>query len=396
MFIKKLLFCILLSCSFLGFAENPVWSPSSQISVLTCGAGDELYAAFGHTAIRVQDPVHDIDYVYNYGTFNFNQPGFYVNFVLGKPYFTLSRAPFPNFLYEYEYEKRWVKEQLLDLRPSEKIELLNFLSTNYRPENRGYLYDYLYNNCSTKIPEILKKVLGKNLVFKESHLKETYTFRELIHQNLNTNSWSSFGIDLALGSVIDQKATPNEHMFLPLYVMKQLNNTKLKGKPLVKRERTILNFADRIIPTYFLASPLFWLVILLLFVIIISYIDIKNNVRSHWLDFALFFVTGIIGLLLCFLWFLTDHSATAGNFNILWAFPLNGIAAFYLLRKKTLPSWMPKYILALLGLLILTLLFWMVGIQVFSPLILPILIALGIRYFLIYKKTRTALKTNKA
>lgn len=392
MLLKKLLLGFLLFISFLSAAQEIPFSPNSQISIITCGAGDQLYSTFGHTAIRIQDPVHNIDFVYNYGTFDFNQPGFYVKFVRGKLFYRLSRARFTNFLYDYEFEKRWVKEQILDLSPEEKTALLNFLSTNYKPENRGYLYDYLQNNCSTKIPEILTTVLKNKVVFKENHLEEKYTFRELIHQNLNTNSWSSFGIDLALGSVIDDKATANEHMFLPIYVLKQLNNTTLNSKPLVLRERTILDFANRIKPSYFLASPLFWISLLLLFVIVISIIDLKNNVRSRWLDFFLFFSTGSIGLLLFFLWFLTDHSATANNFNILWAFPINLIVAFFLFKRTAIPKWIFNYILGLMALLLLTLLFWVFNVQVFNPIISPLLLALAIRYYVIFTTIKKAPK----
>ena len=291
----------------------------------------------------------------------------------------------PNFLYAYEMENRWVKEQLLQLTPIQKNELFQFLETNYRPENRDYKYDFFFNNCATKIGDVLQEALGEKLLFNEGHLEKKYTFRQLIHQNLTTNSWSSFGIDLALGAVIDKTATVREHMFLPVYVMQQLGNTTMADHDLVLRERTILESVKPQGKDYFLASPLFWILALLVFVMLITYIDYKNHVRSRVIDSILFFVTGSAGVLLVFLWFFTDHTATANNFNILWVFPLNLFVGFIILKKKNAPMWLPKYLLFLMGLLGLTLILGIFKIQVFSLLAIPLWIMLGVRYLFLWK-----------
>ncbi|MBU2903775.1 DUF4105 domain-containing protein [Arenibacter algicola] len=370
---------------FHGTAQVRELSPESQISVLTCGSGSDLYTTFGHSAFRIQDPTQGIDWVYNYGTFNFDPPMFYVEFAMGKLFYSLSKQNMPNFLYAYEMENRWVKEQLLQLTPTEKNELFQFLENNYRPENRDYKYDFFFNNCATKIGDVLQEALGENLHFNEGHLEKNYTFRQLIHQNLITNSWSSFGIDLALGAVIDRTATVKEHMFLPIYVMEQLGNTTLSKHNLVIRDRSILTSVKKEEQGYFLASPLFWILAMLLFVLTITYIDYKNQVRSRILDSILFFVTGLAGVLLIFLWFFTDHTATANNFNILWVFPLNLIVGFTIVRKKKAPNWLPKYLLILLGLLSLTLVLAAFKVQVFSPLAIPLWIMLGVRYLFLWK-----------
>lgn len=385
MSIRILFIAFFLGLMFQATAQVRELSPESQISVLTCGSGSDLYTTFGHSAFRIQDPTQGIDWVYNYGTFNFDPPMFYVEFAMGKLYYSLSKQNMPNFLYAYEMENRWVKEQLLQLAPTEKNELFQFLENNYRPENRDYKYDFFFNNCATKIGDVLQEALGGNLHFNEGHLEKNYTFRQLIHQNLITNSWSSFGIDLALGSVIDRTATDKEHMFLPIYVMEQLGNTTLSEHNLVIRERTILTSAKKEDKGYFLASPLFWILAMLLFVLTITYIDFKNHTRSRILDSVLFFVTGLAGVLLVFLWFFTDHTATANNFNILWVFPLNLIIGFIIVKKKNTPSWLPKYLLILLGLLAATIVLAIFKVQVFSPLAIPLWIMLGTRYLFLWK-----------
>ena len=378
--LKYLFFLALLVTFGRGYNQDPVLSNAAQISVLTCGGGQELYTAFGHSAFRVQDPMQGIDVVYNYGTFDFEAPNFYTNFARGRLIYTLSRQRFENFLYEYEYEKRWVKEQILDLDQNQKNDMIVFLENNYRPENRDYRYDFLYDNCSTKLPDILSQILGDQLNFQEDHLETRFTFRELIRQNLSTNSWASLGIDLALGADIDREATAYQHMFLPAYVMYQLDNTLLNGQPLVKRTRTVLNNQNLRWSSLFTVAPLFWLLLLLAFSLTITYIDFRNKTRSRWLDFSLFLLSGIAGILLFFLWFFTDHNATVNNFNILWLFPLNLVAAFYLLRKSEPPAFIRPYLIGLCVLLVLTAVIWLFGLQVFSPLIGIPIMALLVRY----------------
>lgn len=371
-----------------GFSQTPTLTENSKISFLTCASGDELFSAFGHSAFRVQDTVLGIDVVYNYGTFDFNKPNFYLNFAKGKLIYSLSRRSFDRFLFEYELEKRWVKEQILDLTLAEKNKLLVFFEDNYLPENRDYLYDPLLNNCSSITGDILVQQFGDAIVFDGSHLDRLYTFRELVRQNLDINSWSSFGIDLAFGAVVDRKATVQEHMFLPYYAMEQMRNTTKSGKPLLERERTILDYSEHMRNGFFPMSPLFWFTLLFLFTGIVTYLDHKHKTRSRWLDFSLFLITGIIGTSILLLWFATDHTSTSKNFNFLWAFPLNLVVAFVIAFQNQLPAWLPKYLwlaLALLGVLILL---WIISVQIFSPIVIPLLLTLATRYSYLLKFIR--------
>ncbi len=382
--LKRYVILLILGNCLVGFCQSRQLTPAARISVLTCGPGEDLYSAFGHSAFRVQDAPQGIDVVYNYGTFDFDAPNFYSNFARGKMLYSLSISKFTDFLYTYQYENRWVREQILDLDSTQEKDLYNFLLNNSKPENRDYRYDFLFDNCSTKIPDVLKIVLGSNLEFREGHLKTQATFRELIQQNLHPNTWSSFGIDLALGSVIDRQATVREHMFLPIYVMRQLNNSSLGGKPLVKREMGILDQVNGNIQAgFFTTSPLFWLGLLLVFTLVITYIDIKNNTRSKWLDIFIFCLTGVLGLLICFLWFLTDHRATVANFNILWAFPINLVIGYYLVQHP-LSAWLSGYFAILLLLLLLSVILWIMGVQSFSPLLGVLLLSLAVRYTFLY------------
>lgn len=379
---------LLFLCFIIGnflFSQAPQLTENSKVSLLTCAAGDELYSAFGHSAFRVQDPALGIDVVYNYGTFDFNQPNFYLNFTKGKMIYSLSRRNLEGFLYEYELEKRWVKEQILDLDLEKRNQLLAFFEENYLPENRDYLYDPLLNNCSSITGDILKEQFGDAIVFDGSYLEKQYTFRQLVRQFMDVNTWSMFGIDLAFGLPVDRKATVQEHMFLPYYAMEQLRNTTLNGKRLVQRERTILDYSEHTQKGFFPLSPLFWFLMLMAFTAIITYFDYKHKARSRWLDFSLLFITGLAGTFLFLLWVAADHTSTPYNFNILWAFPINAFTAFALVFQDKIPQWVPKYLWFALGLMVITLLLWIIKVQIFSPVVIPLLLTMAIRYLYIIR-----------
>ncbi|NNE78267.1 MAG: DUF4105 domain-containing protein, partial [Pricia sp.] len=309
MLLKKILFILLFTICIWGYSQKVELSPLSKISIITCGPGNEMYSVFGHSAIRVKDPSQGINVVYNYGTFDFTTPNFTLKFARGKLDYTLAKQSFPYFLLQYEEENRWVKSQALELTLTERQALFDFLETNYLPENRDYKYDFFYDNCATKIWDVLKETYGNKLDFDEQYLDELFTHRQLIRQNVPINTWLGFGIDLALGSVIDDKATAKEHMFLPLYTMFQLERAQLSSKPLASSTESLFETRQEEKFNRFLLSPAFWLMVFFLAVLVMTYLDFKNNTRRKWLDFLLFFVTGVTGLFIIFLWFFTDHTA---------------------------------------------------------------------------------------
>ncbi len=387
--IKKIIILLFFIFSVWGFSQEIELSPLSKISILTVGNANELHSKFGHTAIRIQDASRGMDIVFGYGGFDFNDPLFYYKFTTGKLDYSMTGHRYANFLAGYKIEKRWVREQQLKLTEKQRNTLFRFLQENYKEENRYYKYDFLFDNCATKIPEVFKEVFKNNIEFDFSHLKKTSTFRQLIHETLETNAWSTLGIDLALGSVIDKEATPYQHMFLPHYVYLQFANTKLNGSPIVVKDQLALDIKPHDDNSSFFTSPFFCLMVFLIIVLYITYRNYKNNTRSQWLDFTLLFASGLAGLLIVFLWFFTNHWETKLNFNAFWAVAPNIIVAFFLLKKQP-PVWIKKYLWVLLALFPITLVLWLFKIQIFSPLIVFILLALAVRYVFLIRFFKTA------
>lgn len=363
-------------------------SPASEISIITIGPGAELYDKFGHSAFRIKDSLSGIDVAFNYGVYDFETPNFYTKFAQGKLLYELKASYFQPFFESYVNQNRWVKEQVLNLTQTEKQAVSDFLWHNALPENKKYKYDFFFDNCATKIRDVVQEVLGENLEYNNDYILESLTFRQLIQQNLIANTWGSLGIDVALGAVIDQKAKPIEYQFLPKYVFEAADNAVIhrsgKNEALVKTTKEL--FKNNPAPTtnIYLLSPLFVFWILSLMIIFITFKDFRNKSRNKILDVVIFCVTGLLGVFLLLLWFATDHTATANNYNLLWAFPISIVFVIAITKNNISPA-LKRFVFFLLLLLALLTVHWISGVQVFAITLLPLLIALAIRYaYLIY------------
>ncbi len=360
-------------------------SENSQISVITCAPFQgELYSAFGHSAIRVYDPTLNIDYAYNYGVFDFNQPNFYLNFTRGHLLYKLAVQSYPRFRDTYLYYNRWIHEQVINLDLSQKQKMFDYLQWNSQPENQDYLYDYFYNNCATKIRDVFTEVHVDSIRFDLSYITTNYTIRDLTDLYLKDQPWGDLGIDICLGLPMDKKAEPFDYMFLPDYIESSFNHAHIISesgiRPLVKE--TLIS--DPGTPMQFESLPHPWVVFgsLLAIVLVLSVVDVRKKRLSVWLDAVFLFVTGLVGCLLLILWVATDHKAAAYNFNLLWALPTNLIAAFLIFgrRQEIIRRYFAVGTLVTLALL----LSWPFLPQQLNVFLIPLVAALAIRYALNY------------
>jgi len=324
------------------WAKPAKLSQTSEISLLTCSPGDELYSVFGHSALRVFDPEQGIDSVYNYGTFDFETEGFYLKFAQGKLDYMLSRQSFPFFQYTYLLENRSISEAKLLLNWQQKQQLYEFLEENNKVENRFYRYDFFYDNCSTRIRDVLAQVFGDELIY---HCKENYgiRFRDQVEKYTKRLDWSLFGISLALGKPYDKTIENEEIMFLPDELEHSFVEATLNGNPLVSTPVEILN-REELTQADGLLSPWNLGIAFLFLIAIIVVLEIVRRKRLVWPRRIIMIVIGVVGLLVLLLWIATDHQATKPNFDVIWLMPLNLI--FFIGVKKSLSKSFQIYILS--------------------------------------------------
>ena len=341
-------FLVLILINFKSFGSN-----STQVSVITIGPYEkELYSAFGHSGIRFWDPSNGIDYFYNYGIFDFDQPNFYLNFLHGKLLYKVGKYNYKSAEAFYKSQNRFIKEQILDIDDNDKMLLFKYLEENVQPENSSYLYNYIFNNCATKIRDVLFSVFQERVEFKSEG--EGMSFRSLMDLYLKKNEWGDLGIDICLGSSIDVEASNLDQMYLPDYLFTGLEIATLDNKKLVNETLTYIPDYNEYNQSIF--SPKLIFIIVLLISIYISFRQIKYGLKYKYFDLILFCGSGLIGLLIIYLWGFTDH-LSKNNFNILWASPINFILPF-LFSRETHEKWFIIYVIFYIAVLISLLILW--------------------------------------
>jgi len=352
-----------------------------RISILTCGVGDELYSSFGHNGVRIIDSAKGLDEVYNYGTFSFSDPDFYVKFLRGKLMYYLSKSSYNNFIDTYIEEKRNIQEQVINLTPAQKQEMIKLLEHNARPENREYKYDFFMDNCATRIRDLFPKVLGPEFYFGETIGNKKISYRGIMNHYLITKHWERLGVNLLLGSRIDSIMTDDGIMFLPDYVHKGLVHARYKGEHVVAQDIDILKHDQPKVSTF--NGPL-WMMIGILILTVLSFLVPAFRYLKPIMRFLVLFSTGLLGCIMLFMWVGTNHLACSDNYNILWAVPLNIVVAFVANKRRV---WLKIYALAAISLLIVGLVINAIGIQQLPLIeISPMLLCLMYIYIDMYKQ----------
>lgn len=299
---------------------------SIEISILTCTPGKDMYAKFGHTALRVRDYTIQRDVVFNYGCFDYNANNFVLKFLLGQTDYLLDAEEFEYLKYRYGMLGNGVSEQVLNLSQEEANRLLALLLENLRPENQEYRYNWLYDNCTERARDVIEKAVDGHIEYA-GVLDEKMTVRDMLHKCLEKSPWVSFGIDMILGDEIDRKTDKRILMFLP-----NVFKTESDGAYIVKSNGERLEYVfgrssvleDTNAPdeAYVLGSPLFVFSLLLLGTIGLFLKELKRKRITVWLDVVLHTCQGLAGLLVAFLFFLSEHPAVDSNWLVILFNPL--------------------------------------------------------------------------
>lgn len=320
-YMRKLLVLFLL---FVGILSTNASSMDRvRISLLTCAPGSEIYALFGHSAIRYENPDQQEDWVFNYGMFSFKDPNFVMRFVKGETDYQLGVIPFAYFEAEYAMRGSSVYQQVLNLTNDEKELLVNLLKENYLPANRVYRYNYFYDNCTTRARDKIEESIQGKVIYPKN--EKEVSFRDILHEFMVDSHWSEFGIDLCLGSEADQPIDERKQMFAPFYMLGAARGAMIhRGDtvvPLVLEEVKIVDAVLEDEPAFPL-SPIFCsLLLLLVTMVVVAWSICKGRSCLAW-NVLLFFLQGIGGCIIAFLFFFSLHPTVGSNWLLMLFNPL--------------------------------------------------------------------------
>ena len=294
-----------------------------RISLLTCAPGSEIYALFGHSAIRYENPDQQEDWVFNYGMFSFKDPNFVMRFVKGETDYQLGVIPFAYFEAEYAMRGSSVYQQVLNLTNDEKELLVNLLKENYLPANRVYRYNYFYDNCTTRARDKIEESIQGKVIYPKN--EKEVSFRDILHEFMVDSHWSEFGIDLCLGSEADQPIDERKQMFAPFYMLGAARGAMIhRGDtvvPLVLEEVKIVDAVLEDEPAFPL-SPIFCSLLLLLVTMVVVAWSIRKGRSCLAWNVLLFFLQGIGGCIIAFLFFFSLHPTVGSNWLLMLFNPL--------------------------------------------------------------------------
>ena len=357
-------------------AQELPLSPTATASVLTCGAGNDFYTTFGHSAIRITDTAYGFDLVYNYGTFDFDTPHFYWKFAKGRLNYCLARTTFGHFMATYDYEQRAVWEQQLNLTPQEVNNLFVLLETNLLPQYRYYQYDFFRDNCATRVRDMVEAACGKKTIGYDDW--EDHSYRYWLHEATSGGclEWWTLGIDMLLGMSADHVCNQSEVMFYPMAMMWLYNNAARGGNPLVSPTKQLLE--DTRQPLHRSFPPIVVFAAFLAAVALLSW----KRLWPCWADRVLFAVAGLVGLFLIFMWTGTEHYCTKWNLNILWASPFFLLIAIRMAKSPRWLLWLQ--LVMLVAALIITAFGWP---QQINLAVIPLIITLILRTIYLIPRT---------
>lgn len=364
---------------------------SLEVSLMTCSPGREVYALYGHTALRCTNYTAGWDIVFNYGIFNFNTPGFAWKFALGECDYEVAAVPFEYFRMEYEARGSAVIQQVLNLTTAEKETLLMALIENCKPENKTYRYNFLYDNCTTRVRDQIENALSGHVEYPSDTGKRTY--RQIIHRYTRLHPWAQLGDDLCLGADADTLISVRDEMFAPLFMSDYADKAVIRDstgtvRPLVLERKTVVHQRKICLEDDNFLSPSFCVWLLFLLIIGPTGWEIRRNRMLWGLDLVLLTAQGAAGCIIAFLVGFSEHPTVGSNWQ-LWV--LNPLPLCFLprviygalTRKKV---WY-HYINA--PSLTLFILFSPVIPQKFSVIIVPLALTLLVRslsYIWFYKR----------
>ncbi len=318
-----------------------------QISLLTCSPGKEVWAQYGHTAIRYYDKESGEDLAINYGIFSLDQTYFIPRFVLGMTDYRMGVQPMDMFLAQYSYEGRGVVEQVLNLSAEDKEVIYKALQENMKPENVVYRYNYFFDNCTTRARDMLVNHLHGKVVYPPA--EEDATFRSMIHKWNNKYEWSQFGEDLLLGVNADRKTTKSEQQFLPENLRSDFDKAKYNGKPLVKETNVLLDAETEVVEPVFPLSPLSVALIFAVISLVMMLFSYRRQ-QVYWAwDLALMLTSGLMGIIF-FVMIFSQHPCVSLNFILLFFNPLPLFFLYSTIKKKKVIWWKIWGVLIILGL----------------------------------------------
>lgn len=299
--------------------EGPLLPDSSNFvtaSLLVASPGEALYSSYGHCALRMECPVHDLDFCFSFEMdFDSNLKD-YIKFFTGNVNSHIIAVPTDEYVGYYQQEGRGVTQYELNLSTKEKQELWRDLDNDF-VDDRFRKYNLIENNCSSILFSILIHAPIERTV-EFTTLPEHFKLNngQIVRHDAHLSPWTQFLDITFLGTESDNycdiinKISP-ECFGSVIKAMQIVDGNGLRT-PLFKGEKEILPVKLTVEPTIWSPTLIFSILLVIVFIITLLEYFGKFKTVGNWLDVVLLILQTIVGIILFY------TSFVSGLFGIHW------------------------------------------------------------------------------
>jgi len=304
-------------------------------SLLVVAPGDVLYSSVGHACLRMQCPMHNLDYCFSYE----GEPVEHqiLRFFAGKLKMGMFAVPTDEYLSLLAKDHRGIKQYQLNLPLEAKRRLWKILDDKAM-EGIDLPYDYLTRGCAQTTIQFLIQALDTiPVTFAPWGEKYELTCRELLSNSISESPWNRFALHTLGGTEGDKTdCTKLERVVIPTDLVEVLQGATISGRPIITNAPQELLKGDTS-KKHVWFTPM-WVAIILLLL----------SVANFWLcwlsiDWLLLGVQFLLGLFLCYLVFVSSLPCTEWNWLLI---PFN---PFPLLLWHWRQHWLTVFVIILIA-----------------------------------------------
>jgi hypothetical protein len=305
------------------------------LKIALIGPGDELYFWWGHIGLIIEDEATDKVRFYDYGLFSFKNEHFFTNFAMGRLLYSGGVSAAEENYRVYIKTNRDITLYTLNIAPENQEAVRRFAEKSVLPENRDYYYHHFKDNCATRIRDIIDLAVDGQFKERFGEAPGRYTLRQHVRRHTWFSPFMDWILNFWMGQDIDIPITVWEEMFLPSEIALRIEDFQYRDpagleRPLVNKKEVINRAVNR--PVVLAVPRKQWPLELLVGLGTAGVLGLCMSQKRKHPSFyrvsfgisqsilGLFF--GLVGSVLFFMTFFTNHDYTYHNSNILYVNPL--------------------------------------------------------------------------
>lgn len=355
MFLKKKIllafFSLFLCFPFFGSFYPSELTEKSQVSIITLKYNDNSKKIFNKHLLRFYDRNLFFDEIFDFSSFdNFEDKLFTLKFLFKNKKARYKSQSFMEFYTEAaSNENLSITEKIIDLSLHQKNSLYyKILFHKISCPNYSYNFDFYKRNSAIIISNLLKEI---NLKTNDSLFNSTFcnfptdnVFFSIFSSRLKTNNPFNLTNESSEDSkILILKENPHEPVIISSY------------SAFTFQILCFLTFAFSLFQLFYKINSIHYRSLV--------------NILSQSIDFLIFFISGITGLIIIYFNLFTNQFLLTLNINFLFLNPLNLIICFLIFSEKKYEK-LKFTILLIINIMILSYLVIQIANHIYQPIAL--------------------------